>query len=387
MRIACVVHRYGTDVTGGSEAHCRTIAEHLAERHDVTVLTTTAKNYVTWRNAYPAGETRVNGLRVVRFHVQRPRRLHEFRDLSDLVFTGAATLQEQARWFDENGPIVPGLIDHLTSGVPGYDRVLFWSYRYYPAFHGVQAVRDRAVLVPTAEEDPLIHAPILASYFAWPRAYLFLTPEERDLVVSRITGAAPPSAVIGAGLDAPAGPGGREALDAVGVPETFLLYMGRIERNKGCEILLRYFAAYLADGRPPISLVMAGPAIMPIPEHPLIHPLGYVPDTVRDALLAHARSLVVPSPYESLSMVLLEAWNRGTPALVNGRCRVLKGQVERADGGLHYGTAREFAEALELLVRDPALARTLGGQGRAYVDAEYRWAVVMQRIESLLAGN
>ena len=244
--------------------------------------------------------------------MQRPRRLHAFRDISDLVFTGAATLQEQARWFDENGPIVPGLIDHLTSGVPAYDRVLFWSYRYYPAFHGVQAVRDRAVLVPTAEEDPLIHAPILASYFAWPRAYLFLTPEERDLVTSRIAGAAPPSAVIGAGLDAPGASQGREVLDALGIPETFLLYMGRIERNKGCETLLRYFAAYLADGRPPIPLVMAGPAIMPIPEHPLIRPLGYVPDAVRDALLAHARALVVPSPYESLSMVLLEAWNRGT---------------------------------------------------------------------------
>jgi glycosyltransferase involved in cell wall biosynthesis len=372
-------------VTGGSEAHCRSIAEHLAERHDVTVLTTTAKNYITWRNAYPAGETRLHGVRVLRFPVQRRRRLHAFRDISDLVFTGAATLDEQARWFDENGPIVPGLLDHLRSGVPAYDRVLFWSYRYYPAFHGVQAVRDRAVLVPTAEEDPLIHAPILASYFARPRGYLFLTPEERDLVTSRIAGGAPPAAVIGAGLDAPAELRGREALEALRVPETFLLYMGRIERNKGCEILLRYFAAYLADGREPIPLVMAGPAIMRIPEHPLIRPLGYVSDAVRDALLGHARALVVPSPYESLSMVLLEAWNRGTPALVNGRCRVLKGQVERADGGLHYGTAREFAEALDLLVRDPALARALGAQGRTYVDGEYRWPLVMQRIESLLA--
>ena len=387
MKLACVVHRYGTDVTGGSEAHCRSIAEHLAKRHDVTVLSTTARNYVTWRNAYPAGETRVDGVRVLRFQVERPRRLHAFRDISDLVFTGAATLQEQARWFDENGPIVPGLIDHLTSGVPAYDRVLFWSYRYYPAFHGVQAVRDRAVLVPTAEEDPLIHAPILASYFAWPRAYLFLTPEERDLVTSRIAGAAPPSAVIGAGLDAQGASQGREVLDALGIPETFLLYMGRIERNKGCETLLRYFAAYLADGRAPIPLVMAGPAIMPIPEHQLIRPLGYVSDAVRDALLAHARALVVPSPYESLSMVLLEAWNHGTAALVNGRCRVLKGQVERADGGLYYGTAREFAEAVELLVREAALARTLGAQGRDYVNSEYRWPVVIQRIESLLATN
>jgi glycosyltransferase involved in cell wall biosynthesis len=387
MKLACVVHRYGTDVTGGSEAHCRSVAEHLAERHDVTVLTTTAKNYVTWRNAYPEGETSVNGVRVLRFRVQRQRRLHAFRDISDLVFTGAATLEEQAQWFDENGPVVPGLLDHLKSGVPAYDRVLFWSYRYYPAFHGVQAVGDRAVLVPTAEEDALIHAPILASYFARPRAFFFLTPEERTLVTSRIAGVVPPSAVIGAGLDAPAGPLGREALDALGIPETFLLYMGRIERNKGCETLLRYFAAYLSDGRQPIPLVMAGPAIMPIPEHPLIRPLGYVSDAVRDTLLGHARALVVPSRYESLSMVLLEAWNRGTPALVNGRCRVLAGQVERADGGLHYGTAREFVEAVELLVRDPALARTLGTQGRAYVELEYRWPLVMQRIEAMLADN
>ena len=124
---------------------------------------------------------------------------------------------------------------------------------------------------------------------------------------------------------------------------------------------------------------------MPIPEHPLIRPLGYVPDDVRDALLAHARALVVPSPYESLSMVLLEAWNQGVPALVNARCRVLKGQVERADGGLHYANVREFCEGLELLVREPDLARTLGAQGRAYVDREYRWPVVMDRLESLLA--
>jgi len=385
MKLACVVHRYGTDVTGGSEAHCRSIAERLALRHDVTVLTTCAKNYVTWRNAYPAGETNVNGVRMHRFRVERSRHLHAFHDISDLVFTGAASLEEQARWFDENGPFVPGLIEHVRTHAPAYDRILFWSYRYYPAFHGVQAVPERAVLVPTAEEDPLIHAPILSSYFARPMGYLFLTAEERDLVTARIEGAIPPFAIIGAGLEAAVATPAREVLDSLGIPQAFLLYMGRIERNKGCETLFRYFDAYLAEGRTAIPLVMAGPAIMPIPEHPLIRPLGYVPDDVRDALLAHARALVVPSPYESLSMVLLEAWNQGVPALVNARCRVLKGQVERADGGLHYANVREFCEGLELLIREPDLARTLGAQGQAYVDREYRWPVVMDRLESLLA--
>jgi glycosyltransferase involved in cell wall biosynthesis len=384
MRLACVVHRYGPDITGGSEAHCRSIAERLAARHDVTVLTTCASSYVTWRNAHPPGESTVNHVRTLRFRVERARNLHAFRDISDLVFTGIASDAEQARWFDENGPVVPSLVDHLSARADGYDRVLFWSYRYYPAFHGVQAVPERAVLVPTAEEDPLIHAPILSSYFARPRAFAFLTPEERDLVTARIPGPGQPSAVIGAGLDPPATERDRALLDAHAIPGTFLLYLGRIERNKGCETLLRYFSAYLANGGAPIPLVMAGPALMAIPDHPLIRPLGYVPDALRDALLAHARALVVPSPYESLSMVLLEAWNRGVPALVNGRCRVLKGQVERANGGLYYGNVREFCEGVQQLVREADLARTLGAQGREYVDREYRWPVVMERIESLL---
>ena len=104
MKLACVVHRYGTDVTGGSEAHCRSIAERLAERHDVTVLTTCARNYVTWRNAYPPGETTVNGVRVHRFRVARPRHLHAFRDISDLVFTGSASLEEQDRGSTRTDP-------------------------------------------------------------------------------------------------------------------------------------------------------------------------------------------------------------------------------------------------------------------------------------------
>ena len=62
MKIACVVHRYGAEIAGGSEAHCRHIAEHLAVRHDVTVLTSCAKDHVTWRNEYLPGETIVNGV-------------------------------------------------------------------------------------------------------------------------------------------------------------------------------------------------------------------------------------------------------------------------------------------------------------------------------------
>ena len=163
-----------------------------------------------------------------------------------------------------------------------------------------------------------------------------------------------------------------------------MLYLGRIDPNKGCQALIRHFLRYAELGRR-VTLVMAGPASMPIPAHPLIRPLGFVDEAVREALLARARALIMPSPFESLSMVLLEAWNHGLPALVNARCKVLRGQVQRADGGLYYRNTTEFIAALDYLLEHPEAARTLGRQGLAYVDREYRWPIVMEKIERLLA--
>lgn len=385
MKLACVVHRFGADIAGGSEGHCRLIAEHLASLHDVTIVTTTARDHVTWADHYPPGVSRLGRLGVRRFAVERPRDLHRFRDISDRVFAGRASAEDEEQWFRENGPLAPDLLAYLERHHGDFDLVLFWSYRYYDAYFGVPLAGGRAVLVPTAEEDPLIRVDALARFFALPAGYLFLTPEEERLIGDRVPRATP-RRVIGCGVD-PAGPVDRTRLDALGVRDPYVLYLGRIDPNKGCEILIRHFIRWMesSEHADTASLVLAGPANMPIPDHPRIRRLGFVDEATRDALLAHARALMMPSPYESLSMVLLEAWNHGTPALVNARCAVLKGQVLRADGGLYYHNAAEFAGALDHLLNHADAARALGAQGRDYVDREYRWPTVMAKIESLFA--
>jgi glycosyltransferase involved in cell wall biosynthesis len=385
MRLACVVHRFGADIAGGSEGHCRLIAEHLASRHDVTILTTCAKDHITWRNHYPPGETHAGALRVLRFPVARERDMRLFLDLNDLIAADRATPAQQEQWFQENGPDAPELLAHLRRHGADYDRVLFWSYRYADTYCGLPLVADRAVLVPTAEEDPLIRVDALDAFFALPKGFLFLTPEEERLVAPRLSGVKP-SAVIGSGLDPAPASVDLSPLDALGLDDPFVLYLGRIDPNKGCQVLVRHFMRYVESGRN-VQLVMAGPPSMPIPDHPRIRALGFVEDAVREALLSKARALMMPSPYESLSMVLLEAWNHGLPALVNARCKVLRGQVERAEGGLYYGNAAEFIAALDYLLDHPDRARQLGRQGREYVDREYRWPIVIDRIESLLRAS
>jgi glycosyltransferase involved in cell wall biosynthesis len=390
-KFACVIHRFGTDFAGGSEGHCRAIATRLAARHDVTIVTTCAKDHITWQNEYAEGRSTSGPLTVVRFPVVRTRSMHRFADISDAVFSGDATDAEEEEWFRENGPDAPALLDFLKAHGGEFDRILFWSFRYYQTFFGLPLVADRSVLVPTAEEDPVIRMRAAARFFERPAAYLFLTPEEQALVAQHCPRPLPPSAIVGAGLEPPAphaDASGR--LAALGIRTPFVLYLGRVDPNKGCAVLLRHFERYAAErpggaGGAGVQLVMAGPVNMPLPEHPQVKTLGFVDEATREALLSSAAVLVVPSPFESLSLALLEAWNHGVPALVNGRCSVLKGQSLRADGGLYYRNFDEFSRELSYLLDHADVARQLGAQGRAYVDREYRWPLVMERIEKFLA--
>jgi glycosyltransferase involved in cell wall biosynthesis len=383
VKLAFVVQRYGADIAGGSEAHCRSLAQRLSPSHDITVLTTCARDYVTWADEYPAGESHDDGVRLVRFPVRRRRRLKVFADLSDEVFDGGSAPQRQDEWFRENGPDAPGLIEHLASRGAGYDAVLFWTYRYATTYFGLPIVADRAILVPTAEDDPAIQMDVLEQFFGLPAGYLFLTPEEEALVSARAGQALTPAAVIGTGIDPVQSPSSDDAVRQLGIEGQYVLYLGRVDRNKGCVTLLDYFEAYTRSN-PAVTLALAGPAKLRIPDHPHIRAVGYVSDDARDALLSHARALIVPSRYESLSIALLEAWNRGVPALVNGACRVLDGQVRRANGGLVYRSQAEFHEALDYLLSSASLRDDLGREGLAYVDREYRWPTVLARVEDVL---
>ncbi|OFW50223.1 MAG: hypothetical protein A3G77_09640 [Acidobacteria bacterium RIFCSPLOWO2_12_FULL_68_19] len=384
MKLAFVVQRYGASVAGGSEAHCRGLAERLSPRHEITVLTTCASDYVTWANEFPPGRSVENGVAVLRFPVTRQRRMSVFADLSDEVFEGGSPRERQEEWFRENGPDTPALLEHLRANGREFDLVVFWTYRYFQSYFGLPLVADRAVLVPTAEEDAAINLDVLPDFFDKPAGFVFLTPEEERLVSDRTYRAPRLSIVAGIGVaPVPDDPIPRSPLETLGIPDRYLLYLGRVDRNKGCDALLDNFQHYAAT-RPEVTLVLAGPAKMRIPDHPQIRALGYVADAVREALLAHARALVVPSWYESLSIVLLEAWNHAVPALVNGRCKVLAGQVTRANGGLYYMFPAEFDEAAEYLLNHAAGRDALGRQGLAYVEREYRWPIVLARVEGLL---
>ncbi len=193
-----------------------------------------------------------------------------------------------------------------------------------------------------------------------------------------------PSVVVGSGINVPAGWQQLDARARFGLPERYVLYAGRIDRNKGADKLFTHYRR-LAEERPEVPpLVLVGKAALEVPAHPKLRHLGFVSEEEKFALLAGCEVLVMPSAYESLSVIVLEAWAMGRPVLVNAACKVLEGQCVRSGGGLFYRGYAEFAAALQLLLDDPALRRDLGEAGRAYARREYDWDVVEGRTNAFL---
>jgi glycosyltransferase involved in cell wall biosynthesis len=383
VRLAFVVQRYGLEVAGGAELHCRSLAEQLVARHTVEVFTTRALDHDSWSHGYPGGSTFVNGIAVHRFAVAARRSPRRFAALSNVVFKLPHTREEEEDWVRENGPRSPALLEAITAARDRFDLFIFFSYRYYHSYFGLPRLRDKAVLIPTAEEDDAIGLRIFRDFFHLPKAIAYNTPEERSLIEETAGGTGVPGAVVGCGLSLSEAAAAPSARDRFGLKRPFLLYLGRVEPNKGCATLFAYFQKWSDEAGHDLDLVLAGKAAMPVPEHPRIRALGFVTEEEKASLLLASRALVMPSRYESLSLVLLEAWKMGIPVLANARCRVLLGQCRRSNGGLAYDGYREFAGALSLLLQRPDLCEALGRQGRTYVEAEYSWPRVLGALEDL----
>jgi glycosyltransferase involved in cell wall biosynthesis len=384
LRVALVVQRYGLEVNGGAELLCRRVAEHLAPYHEVHALTTCALDYVRWKNHYPAGTEELNGVTVHRFKVDRPRRAWRFRRLTRRILSGSRPFFDQLEWMRQQGPISTPLFDHIQEQRAAFDVFVFFTYLYPTSYFGLQLVPEKAALVPAAHDEPFLYLDLFRPLFHLPRFLIYSTDPERELVERTFDNTYIPAAVVGTGIDVPQDIDAARFREQYDLPQSFVLYVGRIDNAKSCPELFDYFLRY-KQGRPgDLKLVLMGKAVIPVPDHPDIVHVGFVPEADKFDGIAAASALIVPSRYESLSMVTLEAWHLEKPVLVNAACEVLRRSCLQSQGGLWYDDYSDFAAKLDRLLEQPELSRQLGRQGAAYVAEKYNWSIVERKYLEIL---
>jgi len=237
--------------------------------------------------------------------------------------------------------------------------------------------------VPTAERDAAAGVSLFAPVFRSVRSLMFNSLEERKLLES-VAGQQLPGVVVGVGSEIPERTQPWRLKKKLGIKRPYAIYIGRIDENKGCKELFAFFERYAAMYPNGVDLLLVGTAILPIPKHPRIRHAGFLSDEDKFDALAGADLLIMPSQYESLSMVALEAWALGRPVLVNGRCDVLRGQAVRSNAGLYYENFDEFAEALYALEASGPIGALLGANGSEFFRRNYAWPVIERKYMDVL---
>lgn len=382
-RVAMVVQRYGEEVNGGAELLARWLAERLTRLAEMHVITTCAVDYHTWDNFYAPGESDLNGVRVHRFTVDAPRKA-DFIERTAELFKDGHTLFDEFKWVKDQGPYSTGLLDYVRESYPFYDLYIFVTYLYPPVLFGLPLVSDKAILIPNAHDEPYLRLPVYRALFHMPQAIVYNTEPEKRLVNQVMGNAYVPQVVAGVGINVPEDVSAARFRRKYGIDGPFVLYVGRVDSSKNVPELVDYFTRFRDETGRELKLALIGKANMPLPERDDIAPLGFVTEEDKFDAIRAADVLMMPSLYESLSMVALEAWLMETPTLLNGRCEVLKFQCRRSNGGLYYYTYDEFAAALAVLLDNPGLRAQLGRQGRAFVAANYDWDIVMAKFQAVL---
>ena len=314
-----------------------------------------------------------------------PRRVtHEIRSAfgrrSQHVFEHRIRSPMSSTGSTRKGRPAPALVRHVARHAASYDFCLFFSYRYFHAYHGARAAADRAVLVPTAERDEAIGLTVFQSIFRGVRALMYNSPEERAMIQAvsaqpgcagrrrrrRFGRAAEPAA---ASLSRRSSTSGGHS------PST----SGGSTRTRAAQSSSGFSSATCGRQAAACRWCWSATRCCPIPTHPRIRHLGFVDDTDKFDAMAAAELLIMPSYFESLSMVALEAWALGRPVLANGRCDVLKAQCLRSNAGLYYESEAEFVEGLCALERNRWLAGSLGRNGRQFFKDHYDWPVIERK--------
>ena len=386
-KVCFVIQRYGREVNGGAELLCREMAEHLSQYYDVSVMTSRAKDYITWKNEYTENEEVISGIRVYRFSAVQERDRKK-TDPLNAVFRKEVCGNEakEMEWLIAQGPYCPDLVEALKREKDNYDAFIFFTYLYWPTVAGLPEVAEKAILVPTAHDEQYIFMKSLRRVFRECAGIIYLTEAERRLCERIFDNSDVPHVVGGCGIEVPAVADPQSTKDKYDLGN-YITYVGRVDEGKLVPVLLKYFEEYKKRNASDLKLVLCGRESIRLKKSEHVVSLGFVPDQEKYDIMAGALCLVLPSRFESLSMVVLESMALCVPAVVNAACEVTRDHCVLSNGGLYYRDYFEFEGILNRLQKNPEERKLIGLAGQKYVQERYSWDTVLKQIRELIEGH
>lgn len=406
-KIAIVVQRYGVEVNGGAEMLVRMVAEKIQHKYDITVLTTCALEYNTWKPHFAEGESVENGIKIIRFkNNERNQQLQE-KFYSKVKHSPKVYLRYKIfKWFnkwipfsadtnfkDENnlgwlinqGPECPLLLNYIKEHKNDFDVFMFSTSLYYPTALGILAVPEKSIILPNMHNEASSFFPIYQLVMKSAQWIMYNSYSEKKFTETVFPLQHSKSEVAATGINLPdLSKKNTTVLNKFNITKPYIIYIGRIDKSKGCDELINFFLKFISETNANIQLVMVGKSVLDVKENSSIIFTGFVSDEERDNLLMNATSLIMSSKYESLSLVLLESFACYVPVIANGYSEVLRDHINISNGGWYYNNYADFKNSLNELLNNNAIAKEKAINGFKYVSTNYTWEELIRKYDNAI---
>lgn len=369
---------------GGAELLARGMAREFDLRGIPTMVFTTCSlsPYDSWwEDHHQPGVSDVAGIETRRFATVKGRARYDavigkLRRGSDL------TARDEQDFFNY-GINSTDLVDALAPYIDGDYEIVALPY-----FHGltnsvVNAYPGKVSLVPCFHNEPQFYWSTTATILNNSKLLFFNSAEEKQMTIrqygQKVGRRIIESVVTGVGVELTKleeqEPGG-----SVRLSENYFVYAGRKEVGKNVPLLCEWFASYAEKhGRDTKLIFIGGGDQSLVPPRDCFLDLGFVSETVKRQIFKHSKGVINLSENESFSIVIMEGWLLGVPAIVSARCAVTANHVRRCDGGLFVANSEEFGLALNYLEEHEATGQQLAANGQQYVRREFSFDAVLGR--------
>jgi glycosyltransferase involved in cell wall biosynthesis len=391
LNLRLVTPRLEPVTDSGVEIQIEEIGRRLADRgHGVEILTTCARDDVTWKNHYSPGLTAVEGMAVRRFPVDPRLVTRQTIESGWRIARGETTTAGEAEaWLRSRGFSSP-LRDHVARETGDIDACIFAPALSGTTLAGLPAAAGgRTLLLAALRDQAPARLEVVANLFRSASSILAGSEAERDMILALYGVPADRVRLLGAAV-APAPEYQPERFrQRHGLEVPFLICAGRRVPAKGVDRLLEYAAALVSDGGLDIRLVLTGAELIDIPPRARNHVLDLHTISRQDKAdgMAAALAFCQPAAAEGLALAPMEAWLAGCPVLAEERGAVTASRCRASGGGILYRDVFEFEEAVRLLVERRDLAAEMGRKGKAYVEEKWSWERVITGIEEACAGD
>lgn len=411
LKIAFIVVRYGKEVNGGAEYHCRLLAEKMIKKYDIEIITTCVRNYVTGENFYTPGTEVDNGVVVRRFPVngtnnltaeeQRviharskpPRRLRHLlyklgllSPLSRFLCTWKWMLdrdivkQRYSTFYSDD------MINYIKENKENYDIFISITAEYAPFYYSAMNIGDKLISIPTLHLCRSSFRGSLAQAFSNTKFVGFNTVSEQKLAKKIFGADLKNNGIISVGIEPAAADDWNRVKRDFNLPDKYILFVGRLERSKIGK-MMDYYELYRKKmaGREVLPLVAVGQVFDNSIVSPNVIYTGFVSEAQKRSIIQHAHIIINPSMYESLSLILLEALHDNIPVLVNGKCNVLKEHcIKSRNAVLYYTNKRNFIKNLTRIIYDEDTRKYMAEKGKEYLKDNYDWDIIMKNMENAI---